>query len=226
MFYPKLIKSVAIYKFTNNLTDPEGTLVDTEENAARLQRVFGIAGKLPYKYRANHSQSYPFLNNVEIGAYSSVRIGMEPSSIYCKLGDFSKFEIEGEAHDGISPYRCVSVIGGDFCKVSVHINPYTSFYRNVPDTDNFRYSTKERMDPDMAGLALKGDSFELHLEISKVSIYMNIARVFGDLSVYHQGELVAVVPSGFAWGNSLYNDNKWKWSLRRAIKNFLKEERH
>lgn len=226
MFYPKLIKNVAIYKFTNNLTNTDGVLVDTEEDAARLQRTFGIAGKLPYKHGINCFQSYPLLNNVEIGAYSSVRIGMEPSSIYCKLGDFSKFEIDGEAHDGISPHRCVSVIGGDFCKVSVRVSPYASFYRNVPDPDNHRFSTKERIDPDMTGLALKGDSFELRFEISRNSIYMNISRVFGDLSVYHQGELVAVVPSGFIWSNSLYNDNKWKWSLRRAIKNFLKEEKY
>ena len=227
MFCPKLLRNAAIYNF-NRTPDNNYEVIDAQEYADTLHRKYGISAKAPYKlhpFVITNFEKFPFLNNVEVGAYSKVKIGMEPSSVYCKLGEFSKFEIDGQLDNSISPYRCIAVIGGNFCRVSVHISAYNRFYRDRPDSDNPRFSTKERIDPAVTGIALKGGSFDAHFDISRSSIYMSIQRNIEDLYIYHQGELVAVLPPGLDFIESLQENSKWKWKLRKSVKRFLKERK-
>lgn len=226
MFCPRLLRNAAIYSYNRiNGPDYEVWPVEDPEDANEIQRKYGITASLPYSlkiYRAADTALYPFLNNVEVGAYSQVSVNMEPSSVYCKLGEFSRLEIDGSLDADISPYRCIAVVGGDFCRVNVHISSYGHFYRNRPASDNPRCSIKERVAPAVTGIALKGGSFSVYFDISPSSISMCIQKNTEDLYVYHQGELVAVIPPGMVVSKYMYPDNKWKWELRKDIKKFLK----
>lgn len=222
MFCPKLLKRAAVYNF---FRDTEGSItrIEEQETADRLKRNYGVSVKLPccMSTCVGGENVADFLNNVELGRYSKLRLESELSPVYCKLGEFSSYTLTGWPTDGIFPRRVASIIGRDFCKVSVNISSYNKYYENKY-VDSEKYPYKNRVETDVTGLALQGDSFAVHLEISRGSIYMSLNVFTGDLEVYHLGELVATCPPGYRYNGSLLKDGRWKWDMRKGIKECLR----
>jgi hypothetical protein len=208
MFIPQVMKKSLVAR--NQIAD-EVTSTAWQMSQAGILVGEGSVVSLPdagvrLPLRGEGSES---LSTVEAGTGSRITVlNINPSFLYCKLGDFSNVELScmyGRPHP--APARCLYIQGKDFCSVKVGYETY--YARGVEtDSDVFAWadnSSNRSFTADKPNrYAIIGDSFTFECTYTNFDInFFDIKVLQGTVQVYKNGEMFLDLPTGFCYSGGL-----------------------